>query len=100
MGFVKVGEISDLQDGQAKTVEAGGNQIALIKKGGKFFALDNSCVHHGGPIGEGYIEGDNVVCPWHSWKYNVKTGISPVNPMAKLQVFNVKVEGKDILVEV
>ena len=100
MVFVKVAQINDLQNGKAKTVEAEGKQIALIKKDGKFFALDNICCHMGGPIGEGSLEGDTIVCPWHGWNYNIKTGVSLINPGAKVSVFLVMVEGEDVFVDI
>jgi nitrite reductase/ring-hydroxylating ferredoxin subunit len=70
--------------------------MALHNVDGEFFATDNVCPHKGGPLGEGVLEGDNIVCPWHKWKFNVKTGVSPVNPQAKIETFEVKVEGDDV----
>ena len=92
MEFVEVGKKEDVPEGQGKIVQVNGKDIALFNVGGEFYAVDNTCVHQGGPLGEGSLEGDIVTCPWHAWKYNVKTGVSPVNPMAKVTVYEVKVE--------
>ena len=100
MAFVKVAQVNDLKKGEAKTVEVEGKQIALVRKDEEFFALDNTCCHRGGPLGEGSLEGDILVCPWHGWGYHIKTGVSLVNPEAKVSVFLVKVEGKDVFVDI
>lgn len=100
MAKVKVANVSDLEDGHAKTVEAEGREIALYKEDGKFYATDNKCPHHGGPLGEGELENCVISCPWHGWKFDVKTGVSPVNPAAKIETFPVTVEGDEVFVEI
>ena len=45
---------------------------------GKFYAISNSCIHKGGPLSKGYLEGDIVTCPWHGWKYSIRNGKSPI----------------------
>lgn len=98
--FIKVAEMNDLEEGQVVRVDANGVEVALIKHGGKFFALDNTCVHMGGPLGEGVLEDANVVCPWHGWRYDVRTGRCINMPNAHVKAYEVKVEGKDVLVKV
>ena len=55
--FVKVAKVADVPEGSAKLVEAGGKQIALFNAGGKFYAIDNTCKHRGGPLAEGELDG-------------------------------------------
>jgi len=98
--LVKVAKTTDVPDGAGLCVEAEGKEIALFKMNGQFYAMDNTCQHQGGPLGDGALEGKEVICPWHGWQYDVTTGVSPVNPAAKVQKYNCKVEGKDISVEV
>lgn len=98
--FVKIANVADLHDGQVIKIEVKDVEIALVRHGDKFFALDNTCVHQGGPLGEGELEDENVVCPWHGWKFNVKTGISPIIPQARVKTYEVKIEGKDVLVKI
>ncbi len=100
MSFVEVAKVSDVKPGNSKVVNAGGKELALFNVDGKFFVTDNACVHKGGPLGEGTLDGDVVSCPWHAWKYNVKTGVSPVNAAAKVQPYKVKVDGDNVMVEV
>lgn len=78
--------------------EVNGKAIALFNVDGTFYAIDNTCVHRGGPLGEGDVAGDVVACPWHNWEFNVKTGACINNPSAKVAVYEVTVEGTDIKV--
>lgn len=99
-GFIKVINKSDLPSGEGMVVEVNGQPIALFNVGGEFYALDNICPHRGGPIGEGYCDPNNltVQCPWHGWVFSLKTGISPVNPAARVESFEVQVDGDDVIV--
>jgi nitrite reductase/ring-hydroxylating ferredoxin subunit len=98
--FVKVTSTSDLKPGENKVVNVNGTDVALFNVEGQFFAIGNTCLHRGGPLGEGILEDDVVTCPWHGWRFNVKTGVSPVMPTAKVASYQVKTEGSDVLVAV
>lgn len=98
--FVKVCNLSDLKAGECKAVEAGGKAIALFNVDGTIYALDNTCLHQGGPLGEGMLEGDVVTCPWHMWEYNVRTGEKLGESSLKLATYPVEVDGTDIKVAV
>ena len=98
--FVKVASTSDLKPGMAMTVVANGKEIALYNVGGKIYATDNTCLHEGGPLGEGTLEGEVVSCPWHLWEYNVRTGQNVGDDSLKLATYPVEVEGADIKVGV
>jgi len=98
--FITVAKTDEVKEGQGKSVEANGKNIALFNVDGKFYAIDNTCVHKGGPLGEGTCDGEIVTCPWHGWKYNVTTGISPVNPQAKVGTYELQVEGDEIKVKI
>ena len=98
--FVKVAQVSDLQPGTGKVVTVKDKAIALFNVDGTFYAIDNTCVHRGGPLGEGEMEGNVVTCPWHGWQYDVKTGVSETNPSAKVQTYQVKVDGSAVMVSI
>jgi len=98
--FVKVLSTSDLAEGQGKVVQAGGKAIAVFNVGGTVYALDNTCLHRGGPLGEGELEGAVVTCPWHMWEYDVRTGEKVGAPTVKVATYPVQVEGPDIKVAV
>ncbi len=96
--FVKVANLSELEAGSCKAVEAGGKTIALFNVGGTIYALDNTCLHRGGPLGEGILEGSVVTCPWHMWEYNVCTGEKIDSPDIKVASYPVQVDGNDVKV--
>ena len=100
MSFVEVAKVKDVKEGEGKVVSANGKEIALFNVDGQIFATTNTCLHKGGPLGEGMLDDSVVTCPWHGWKFNVKTGVSPVNPAAKVETYKVKVDGDKVLVEV
>ena len=96
--FVKAANISDILPGQAKTVDLQGHKIALFNVGGTFYATENPCLHRGGPLGQGHLEGARVTCPWHGWQFDVTTGACELNPEEHLATYPVKVEGQEIFV--
>ena len=98
--FVKVAEVGDVPPGLGKCVEANGKQIALFNVGGTFYAIDNTCLHRGGPLGEGELEGAVVTCPWHGWQYDVTTGVNTMDESERVERYDVKVEGGEVLVAV
>ena len=96
--FVRVASTAEVKPGQAVVVEVNNKTLAVFNVDGAFHAIDNTCVHRGGPLGEGDVEGSVVTCPWHGWQFNVTTGECVKNPAAKVEVYPVKVEGDDIKV--
>ena len=94
--FVSVAKVNDIPPGQGKTVQVAGKNIALFNVDGSFYAVDDTCLHRGGPLGEGELTGHLVTCPWHGWKYDVRTGISITNPAAQVNCYETKVEGEDL----
>ena len=67
--------------GQVAEAEVEGVAICLANVNGELSALDNVCPHRQGPLGQGWVEGETVICPWHSWAFNARTGLAeyPVN---------------------
>lgn len=98
--FVKVGELESVAPGSCIAVEANGRQIALFNVDGSLYALDNTCLHRGGPLGEGDLDGSVVTCPWHGWQYDVHTGQKCGDPSIGVARYDVKVEGGAIFVAI
>jgi len=94
--YVRVIGVGDLPPGKGHVTEVNGREIAIFNVDGTFFAIDNTCAHRGGPLGEGELEGDVVTCPGHGWEYNVLTGISLTTPSASVKTYEVKVDGDDV----
>ena len=98
--MVKVATKSDIPPGTSKVVEVGGKTIAVFNCDGAFYAIENTCRHRGGPLGEGSLAGNTVTCPWHGWEYDVASGACQTDPSITVQAFSVTVEGDDVLVAV
>jgi nitrite reductase (NADH) small subunit/3-phenylpropionate/trans-cinnamate dioxygenase ferredoxin subunit len=91
--FVTVATVDEIPPGTGKTVDVNGTWIALFNVAGAFYAVDNTCPHAGGPLGEGYLAGEVIECPWHGWSFNVRTGERPGNPNFSVACCRVRVEG-------
>ena len=96
--FKKAANVNDIKPGEMKMVQVNDTDVCLVNVDGEFCAISNACAHHGGPLADGALEGDVVTCPWHGWKFSVKTGGSPVAKTVKVDCFEVKIEGSDVLV--
>ena len=98
--FVKLATKQELPaEGEAKEFTVGEKIVCVANVNGTISAMDNVCLHRGGPLGQGVIEGDKLVCPWHGWMWDPKTGASAHDPTVKLPVYPIKTEGDDVLVE-
>jgi len=95
--FVRVAGLSEVPAGEMKIVEVEGKPVVLANVDGKIYAFGGECTHKGGPLGEGELAGDTVICPWHGGEFNVKTGevLSPP-PNEPVPIYQVQVEGDDI----
>lgn len=96
--FVQAAKTSEVKENEGTLVIVNDQEIALFSSGGKFYAIDNSCPHMGGPLAEGEIEGASVTCPWHAWTFNLATGECETMPGAEVGCYEVKVDGDDILI--
>ena len=98
--YVKVADAVDLLPGHAIAVTVGDKRLALFSVDGTVVAIDDTCTHRGGPLSEGELKDGIVTCPWHGWRFNVKTGKNPESDVVGVRTFEVKVEGEDILLGV
>ena len=96
-GFVKVAKVGELQPGEAKRVEVAGKAVALFNLEGVYHALEDACPHRGGPLSEGQVEGETVVCPWHGASFDIASG-EVLAPPARTAVrsYPVRVTGADV----
>jgi NAD(P)H-dependent nitrite reductase small subunit len=98
MSFIPVAKFSEIPTGSGKLIEIGNLEIALFRLGETIYATSNVCPHQGGPLAEGVVRGEQIVCPWHQWQFNIKDGTSPLNPKLKIKTYPVKQEGDQILI--
>ena len=99
--LVKVAETKDAPPGTAVGVDLEGRAVALFNVDGRFYAIDGTCTHRGGPLSEGELDGTVVTCPWHGARFDVTTG-AVLGPPAAAGVgrYDVRVEGEDVKIEI
>lgn len=90
--------VDELRPGEGRLVEIDGKAIALFHAEGSFHAIEDTCLHAGGPLHEGSLDGTTVTCPWHEWRFDVSTGRCELNPMVSLARYPVRV--RDGIIEV
>lgn len=96
--FVKVAQIEDLPPGATKSVEIGGELVALINADGDICAIGGECTHAAAYLADGYLDGDMLECPLHGACFDIKTGRAMTPPAFEdVPTYEVKVEGGDIL---
>jgi nitrite reductase (NADH) small subunit len=98
MSFTAVGRAADFPIGFGKMVMVGGRQVAIFHLADGFYAVDNLCLHRGGPLCAGPIANDIVTCPWHGWSYEIKTGTMVQDPRVGVSKHDVQVNGDEVSV--
>jgi nitrite reductase/ring-hydroxylating ferredoxin subunit len=93
---VLVAKVEEIAEGERKIVRVEGLSIGIFHHKGNFYALHNSCLHRGGPVCTGRLEGDVITCPWHGFQYNVTTAQLLVDPNASLDHYPVTVRDGEI----
>ena len=96
--FVFAAKTDDIPANRGKTIFLGDKKIALFNVAGGFYAIDDTCLHRGGPLGEGELEGCVVTCPWHGWQFDVRSGEMTLNPAARVNCYPTRVDAGDVQV--
>ncbi len=90
---------SDVTDPGKAVFEVNGHFIVLIHLDGEFYALDDTCTHDGGPLGDGELEGFQLICPRHGARFDVRTGQALTMPaVSATTAHEIEVEGNDVFV--
>ncbi|MBI4057147.1 MAG: non-heme iron oxygenase ferredoxin subunit [Elusimicrobia bacterium] len=99
--LVSVAKVSDIPVGQMKVIQAGSVRVALCNVGGTVYAIEDVCTHDDGPLGEGTLRGEQVECPRHGARFDVKTGKAVRMPaVIPVRTFPVKVENGEVFMEI
>lgn len=99
MEFVRVAKVGEVPPGTMREVQVNGKAVALANVDGRFHAIDNVCMHRGGPLADGVLEGAVVTCPWHGWQYDITTGKVGQNPSVGVGCYPVEVRGDEIYIK-
>jgi len=100
MAFVRAAKAADVASGTIREVHVGNTVVALANVAGSFYDINNTCLHRGGPLGQGALEGKTVTCPWHGWQYDVTTGKASMNPSTGVACYPTEVRGDEVFVDV
>jgi nitrite reductase (NADH) small subunit len=119
MAEVFAGRVGDLADGARRFVTVGDCEVGVLEWGGEFYAFENRCLHQGGPVCEGVVVGRveqavgtggetldrrfseesiHLVCPWHGWEYDLRTGECAGDPRRRLRRYDVVQHGEELYV--
>jgi nitrite reductase (NADH) small subunit len=98
--FHTVCKVTELKQGEGKTVTVGSKLIALFQINGDYFAIEDCCPHMGAPLSGGYVENGIVTCPWHAWRFRLRDGVWADNPRIKIGCYPVRVVGDEVQVQV
>ena len=97
----RVAAVSDIADGEAKSVRVGDLEIALVRVDGEIRAIEDVCPHAYALLSEGFIEGNEIECPLHGARFEISTGRCLAPPADRdLVTYPVRIDGGDIYVEV
>ncbi len=89
----------EIAEGAAKLVRARGEEMAIFKTNGQLYGIQNICPHEGGQLCNGWIDGGEVVCPLHGYKFDLKTGACSTDPKLKVKVFKLVAQGDQFTLE-
>ncbi len=98
--FVKLTNISDVEQGKMKSFEIEYEKILLCNIDGEFFAVSNECSHDSAPISDGHLDGDQIVCPRHGARFCLKNGEVKAPPaVAPISTYELKIVNDEILIK-
>jgi len=97
---VRVGSVAELSALGCMLISGAGHSIAVFAHDGRFFAVDNRCPHKGGPLAEGMLAGDAVVCPLHAFRFEFATGECDQPGTCPVGTYAVMQDGSDIYIAV
>ena len=91
--------VSDLPPGTTRHVKIGKSDLVVVHAADGIFALSNVCRHAFGPLADGFVDGNVVICPWHGWRYDVRDGTTD-HPNADVRTYPVQVRDGQVFVTV
>lgn len=96
--FTTVAKVGEIAEGQGAAFAVGGRMVAVFNDGGNYFAIDDFCPHMGASLAGGCVQDGLVACPWHAWRFCIKSGQWADNPRIKIDAFETRVVGDEIQV--
>ena len=98
-GLVRICSEAELpREGEVCEMAALGRPFCVARLGGEIAVLDGVCPHNEGPLGQGIVENGRVVCPWHAWAFDVKTGEAEHSAREHVAVYEAIIEDGALLI--
>ena len=97
--WVPLAARSEVRPGFGKFVRVEGRDLAVFNDGGEYYTIDDTCPHQGASLGEGFLHEGRVICPWHSWAFDVRTGACPRVPHVAVEAYPTRVVETEIEVQ-
>ncbi|HEY3302676.1 MAG TPA: Rieske (2Fe-2S) protein [Candidatus Binatia bacterium] len=98
-GLARICPAAEVPAEGAKLVALDQRELAIIAHGGKYYAVENSCPHKGGPLGLGQVKNGVITCPWHRFRFELESGKSVTNPAMRATIHRLVVEQGDLLMQ-
>jgi nitrite reductase (NADH) small subunit len=99
MALVKAGSCAALEPGRMMEAIVDGTPYAVCNVNGDLHAVSGICPHRGGPLAQGALHDYTIVCPWHAWEFDCRTGEHDFDPGVKLKKYPVTIESGDIYLD-
>lgn len=96
--FVTVARVGDIPSGKGRQVTVNDRWVGVFNLNGAYHAVDNPCLHRGGPLADGVVAGCVVTCPWHGWQYDVTTGVLVQDPRVGVTRHETRIVGDEVQV--
>jgi len=98
--WIKVAHVDELAPGAGRTVTAGQERLALFNDDGEYYALADACPHQGASLGQGLLHDGRVICPLHSWVFELRTGRCPQDSHEPVATFPARCSNDAIEVQI
>ncbi len=94
--FVSVGKIDELSEGEGRSYDVQDRAIAVFLVDGQLYAIEDQCPHMGAALSAGHLEGCQVSCPWHAWRFDIRDGAWCDSPQVKIDAFETRIVDGEI----
>ena len=101
MSWIRIATCDSIPPREGRAAVIGDKQIAIFNLGDRFLAVENQCPHQSGPLCDGIVAGDAVVCPLHAWKVNLETGAvaRPADHQGCIRTYPTRVDAGVVSIE-
>ena len=99
MALVRIGNVSDLPEGAMMPARVNGRDFVVCRSNGELRAFDGLCPHQNGPLAQGNFTEGRIICPWHAWEFDARSGCLDFNPTVSLTQYPVVLDGDSIFLD-